>query len=384
MRIRRRLSHCESTFSCTFCGRCVDTKQVEPELAALARDPDGMLGRERGQRILGTRRADVVRLVDDDQDRPTLLAPPPQLAEHGRGGQRLLLSRRQRSEVDHEAAHIVPCELGQHRASLRARPDAPAVQAEVPRAADQLPAGLASALDLLEPVEGQGLTAVRERHELGVLLPVGDRVETERGRLRRGLELREQKREPVAGPPDGQRAGRLHVAGCLHVVRVRPQLTEPREVGVRVEHDDLQIGLEQQPLEHDAERVRLAGARLATEKRVTGETTRIEGERHAGRQQQLPDLEPGSSRRGLLEVVADLVGRRRPHSGVVERRAVPAQHTALPLRAANHDLRAVCPLAGVGRSELGPLVPAHLEGHDLAESALGALLEHDVRAGLQP
>ena len=39
-------------------------EQVEPELAALARDPDGVLGRDRGQRILGPRRADVVRLVD--------------------------------------------------------------------------------------------------------------------------------------------------------------------------------------------------------------------------------------------------------------------------------------------------------------------------------
>ena len=60
------------------------------------------------------------------------------------------------------------------------------MQAEVPRAADQLAAGLAFALELLEPLEGQGLAAVRERHELGVLLTVGHRVEAERGRLRAG------------------------------------------------------------------------------------------------------------------------------------------------------------------------------------------------------
>ena len=67
----------------------------------------------------------------------------------------------------------------------------------------------------------------------------------------------------------------------------------------------------------------------------------------------------------------------------MERRAVAAQHTALALRAADHDLGALRRPAGVGCGELGPLVPAHLEGHDLAEPTLGALLEHDVRAGLQ-
>ena len=62
-------------------------EQVEPELAALARDPDGVLGRDRGQRIFRARRADVVRLVDHDQDGPALFAPPPELAQDGRGGQ---------------------------------------------------------------------------------------------------------------------------------------------------------------------------------------------------------------------------------------------------------------------------------------------------------
>ena len=257
------------------------------------------------------------------------------------------------------------------------------MQAEVPRAFDQLPAGLAFALDLREPLEGQRLAAVGERHELGVLFTVRHRVEAERGRLQGRLELREPKRKAVAGPPHRQRAGRLGVARSLGGVRVRPQLPEPYVVGVRVEHDELQVGLEQQPLEDDAERVRLAGARLAAQERVAPETARVERERHAGREQVLPDLEAGSPRRGLLEVVAYLVGSRRPHRGVVERRPVAAQHTALALGAADHDLGAVRRAAGVGPCELGPLEPAHPEGHDLAESTLGSLLEHDVRAGLQ-
>jgi len=62
----------------------------------------------------------------------------------------------------------------------------------------------------------------------------------------------------------------------------------------------------------------------------------------------------------------------------------PTEHTAFPLCAADYDLRAERPLAGIRRTEFRPLVPAHLQRHNLAEPALGALLEHDVRAGLQP
>ena len=134
------------------------------------------------------------------------------------------------------------------------------MHAEIPHAADQPPTGLSFALELLEPLEGQGLAAVRERRELGVFLTVGHRVEAEHGRLGRRLELREQEREAVAGAPHGQRAGRLQVACRVGGVCVRPHLPKPREVGIRVEHDEPQVGLEQQLLEHDAERVRLAGA----------------------------------------------------------------------------------------------------------------------------
>ena len=144
----------------------------------------------------------------------------------------------------------------------------------------------------------------------------------------------------------------------------------------------MQVGLEQQLLEHDAERVRLARARLATQEGVAPETARVERERHAGREQQLADLEPGSPRSGCLEMVAHLVGGRGSHDGVVERQPVAAQDPALALGAADHDLGAVRRSAGVGRGEPEPLVPAEPERHDLAEPGLGALLEHDVRARL--
>ena len=227
------------------------------------------------------------------------------------------------------------------------------------------------------------LAAVRERRQLGVLLPVGNGVEAERRRLRHRVELRQPQGEAVTRLPHGKRASRLRVATHVGVVRVRPQLAEPREVGVGIEHDDPQVGLEQELLEHDAERIGLAGARLAAEKRVPPEAAGVECERYARGEHQLPDLEPGSPRGGLLEVDADLVGRRRPHRGVVERRAVAAQDPALALGAADHDLRPVCELAAVGRVELEPLLPADAERDDLAEPALGALLERDVRARLQ-
>ncbi len=103
--------------------------------------------------ILGVRRADVVRLVDHDQHRPALLASPPELGEHGGGGERLLLPRLERAEVDDEAAHVVPCELRQDRVAGGACPDPPAMDTKVPRAPDQLSAGAASLLELLELLE---------------------------------------------------------------------------------------------------------------------------------------------------------------------------------------------------------------------------------------
>ena len=104
MRMRTRLSHCESTFSCTFWGRWVTSDQVEAELAALAGDPDRVLGGEHvsgspgsaGQTLCassitiatGSRRA-------RRRQRRSSTAP---------AVKRLLLARAQRAEVDHQAA----------------------------------------------------------------------------------------------------------------------------------------------------------------------------------------------------------------------------------------------------------------------------------------
>ena len=86
------------------------------------------------------------------------------------------------------------------------------------------------------------------------------------------------------------------------------------------------------------------------------EAAGIERERDAVGEQQLPDLEPGSPRSGLLEVLADLVRRRRAHGRVVERRAVAAQDAAFALGAADHDLRPVRELVLLARAELEALL----------------------------
>ena len=67
----------------------------------------------------------------------------------------------------------------------------------------------------------------------------------------------------------------------------------------------------------------------------------------------------------------------------MERRAVTVQDTPLALGAANHDLRPICELALVFRSELQGVLLADAERDDLAEPTLGALLERDIRACLQ-
>ena len=72
-------------------------QHVDPELAPLGRDPDRVLGGERGERVAGHGRADVVRLVDDEQHRLPLGAAIPETAQHGLGDQRLLLARRRAS-----------------------------------------------------------------------------------------------------------------------------------------------------------------------------------------------------------------------------------------------------------------------------------------------
>ena len=176
--------------------------------------------------------------------------------------------------------------------------------------------------------------------ELGVLLAVDHRVEPQHRRQRLAAELAEAA---------GRGAVRAVSAADVDPGRERPparrgrvvdagaHLAQAGHVGVRVEDHDRQARLEQQLLEHDAERVGLAGAGLAAEERVTVEAAGVERERHAGRQPQLADRQLRAPAGALPQPGGDLVRRRGADRGVVERRAVAGQDHALAARRADRQ-----------------------------------------------
>ncbi len=124
-------------------------------------------------------RADVVCLVQNDEHGLALGAPLPEVSEDSGRGEVLLFPRRQRAEVDDEAARPRPTQLVQQGALVPGGPHLPAVDAEVlnPPAEnrrltiEQFPKGLGggrrdSCLRLLEELD-----------ELRVLVPVVNGVE---------------------------------------------------------------------------------------------------------------------------------------------------------------------------------------------------------------
>ena len=80
---------------------------------------------------------------------------------------------------------------------------------------------------------------------------------------------------PVASAPSTRIPRPVQPIGCLRRC-LRPGLAQPHEVGVRVEHDHAQVGVQQELLEDDAERVRLARAALAAQERVPAEALRAQ------------------------------------------------------------------------------------------------------------
>jgi hypothetical protein len=126
-----------------------------------------------------------------------------------------------------------------------------------------------------------------------VLLAVVDRVEAQQRRLGRRLQLGQAQAQAVraggVGAMDVERRDRFRVPGRGRLVDARPDVAEPDEVGVRVEHDDAQRRLEQELLEDHAEGVRLAGTGLTAEEHVTVEAAGIQRKRHIRRGRERPD-----------------------------------------------------------------------------------------------
>ena len=150
-----------------------------------------------------------------------------------------------------------------------------------------------------------------------------NRVEPEDSRLRLRVELGKAESQPLAAPlrgaaHDDPRRG-LSVAVREPLVDALPQLGKADEVGVRVEHDDPERRLQQEPFEDRPERVGLAGAGLPAEEGMPVEATGRERERNALDQRQLADGERRAAGLHPLDPGGDRVGRRGVDGCVVKR-----------------------------------------------------------------
>ena len=106
-------------------------EEVEAELPPFGGDADGVLGRQGSDLVAGLPRTDVVRLVDDDEDRLALGSPPPQRREHGLRRDRLLGTGVERAEVDDERTWPARRHEILERSLVPDGPDRPPVEAEV-------------------------------------------------------------------------------------------------------------------------------------------------------------------------------------------------------------------------------------------------------------
>ena len=90
-----------------------------------------MVGREGGHLIGGLAGADVVSLVDDDEDRLAIGPAAPERCQDALCRDRLLAGCAQRAEVDDETAWPARRHEILNRSLVTTRPDRPAVDAEV-------------------------------------------------------------------------------------------------------------------------------------------------------------------------------------------------------------------------------------------------------------
>jgi hypothetical protein len=198
-----------------------------------------VLGGLRGELVGRVGGTDVVRLVDHDQDRLALVPPPPQVAQHRRGDQGLLLAGRQRAQVDDDAAGALVVHRVQDRAGLAGRPHREAVHAEVADAQGE--AALRRSLTVRERLERGSVLALEQSGQDGVFLAIRDRVQPEHTRLRRRIDLGRVDAQPPlprgTGRKDGDSLGRLPVAFSQRRIGAAPYRSQAHEVRVRIEDD---------------------------------------------------------------------------------------------------------------------------------------------------
>ena len=229
--------------------------------------------------------------------------------------------------------------------------------------------------------------------QLVVLVRVADRVELEDAGVGGAVELREAEPEPFArlggGRADEDRRRELGQPCGTGPIGVGPRFAEADEVGVRVDHDHAQLGLEQELLEHDAERVRLARAGLSAEERVPVETGGVDPRRHRlvtarehGADHELGGVAlraataPRPRSRSRPRPARRRTGRRRRRA----RRRFPRRRA--PARAPGVQRPVAGEALAVERgADLGPVARHELLRDHLAEPAHVAVDERDEAAG---
>ena len=334
-------------------------EHVEAELAALGGDPHRVLGRERGQRVLRlagqTLCASSITISTGcgaraaRHSRPSTAsaaAPAPRGCRASRG-------RRPRRGRSRRA----PRRARRARVSRAHTP-----KRSTPRLRARMPSGAPRARRSASSSSERGSSSASSASSSACSSRSAIGSSRSSAALRGGGELGDAEAQPlVAGPalrctarPSASRAvalGRRLVDAVAHA-------RQPDEVGVRVEDDDPQVGLEQQPLEHDAERVGLAGAGLPAQERVAVEAAGVERARHAGRQRSSPTS--SRARRGAVArsqaATSSGVGGRISASWNGRRPAAPARCRlcldARPIEIVGQD--AGLPRRGAGRDGDGP------------------------------
>ena len=159
-------------------------------------------------------------------------------------------------------------------------------------------------------------------------------------------------------------------------------LAEADEVGVEVEDEQAEPGLEEQPLEQDAERIRLARAGLAAEERVAREAAGVEPCRYS-LDRGLADLELGAGGRQAAEQRVHLGGRGGAHVRVAKRGCASTEDDACAGRQPHARGRSNRrrPVVGVvAELQLGAFPLLERPSCDLAEKRLAVRLERRIAA----
>ena len=159
-----------------------------------------------------------------------------------------------------------------------------------------------------------------------------------------GVELGEAQPEPVVAlgerSPDEDRRRQLGQLRRRDRIGIGAGIAQPDEIRVRVDHHHPQARLEEQPLEHDAERVGLPRARLPAEERVPVEAGGVDAGRHrvGTTREDRADHELGRVGAGPCQL-RDLGARRALDQGVHERSPVAGEQHSRPLDETHLDGR---------------------------------------------